>query len=175
CGNRGCISRPRPDSRRPTSQRRSRTQVPPTLPRCRYRRCQTVASPTAEWSRSSSAMPDARSLARPRCGSGFTSLDDLVALDLAVPRADVLLVQALAAAPVDEMEVQLVGRLAGRVDLHRDRDQTEAERGCIDRACRHIAARADARTTRGVGPAAHGGPAGISWRSGPAARSPSIA
>jgi hypothetical protein len=77
----------------------------------------------------------------------LVALDDLVAVDRAVPRADVLLVESLPAALVDEVEVDLVRPLAGRVDPHGDRDQAERQGRRVDGARGHAIARCDRRTS----------------------------
>ena len=60
------------------------------------------------------------------------AVDDLVALG-----ADVLLLEPRAVGVVQHVEVDVAGRLVGRVELGRDRDQTERDGGGADRACGH--------------------------------------
>ena len=48
--------------------------------------------------------------------------------DLAIVGADVLLLETVAAVAVDEVEMNSAGGVAGGIDLHGDRDETEGDR-----------------------------------------------
>src|SRR4029079_7061969 len=90
------------------------------------------------------------------------ALRHLVARDLTVLRADVLLLEPLATSLVDEMKVDLVRRLARRVDLHGYRDEAERDRRRVDGARGHVRKSCERRTTT----SAHAGRTRTSSRCG---------